>query len=118
MNPPLLSSYTVETESSQAATTPDLALKRLMEGNERFVNGKSRSRDWAAQVKATAEGQYPFAAIVSCLDSRVPVEVVFDQGLGSVFNARVAGNIVNDDILGSLEYATHVVGAKLIVVLG
>lgn len=98
--------------------SPADALTRLQAGNERFVRGEANPRDHLAAVKATAAGQQPFAAIVSCLDSRVPPEIVFDQGIGDVFVGRIAGNYVDTDLLGSLEFATAVVGAKLIVVLG
>lgn len=103
---------------TQAAFTPASALERLREGNARFVGGRPTQRDLLNQVKQTSGGQWPFAAVLSCIDSRVPVEVVFDQGIGDLFSARVAGNVVNDDILGSLEFATKVAGAKLVVVLG
>jgi carbonic anhydrase len=106
------------TREAQAAITPARALQMLKEGNERFVSGKPTERDLLAQVAQTSKGQFPFAAIVSCLDSRIPPELVFDQGIGDLFVARVAGNIVNDDILGSLEFATKLSGAKLIVVMG
>ena len=108
----------VQTKESQAAMTPQAALERLKAGNARFVADKSLARDLPAEVHATASGQYPFAVIVSCLDSRQPVELIFDQGIGDVFNARVAGNVLNEDILGSLEFACKVSGSKLIVVLG
>jgi len=108
----------VLTKESQAALTPADAIGRLKEGNARFVEGRSKSRNLPAEAAATAAGQYPFAVILSCLDSRQPVELIFDQGIGDLFNARVAGNILNDDILGSLEFACKVSGAKLIVVLG
>jgi carbonic anhydrase len=90
----------------------------LKQGNERFVNGNSTERDYLAQVRQTSTGQFPFAAVVSCLDSRIPPAIVFDRGIGDLFVARVAGNFVNDDILGSLEFATRLAGAKLIVVMG
>ena len=102
----------------QKSTTPDEALARLKAGNERFVAGKSIHCDLMAQVKQTASSQAPYAAIVGCIDSRVAPELVFDQRIGDVFCARVAGNIVNTDIIGSLEYSTKVAGAKAIVVLG
>jgi carbonic anhydrase len=108
----------VQTRESQSAMTPQQALQELRDGNARFVAGKPRARDFAAEVKATASGQYPFAVILSCLDSRQPVEIVFDQGIGDVFSARVAGNVLNDDILGSLEFACKASGAKLIAVVG
>jgi carbonic anhydrase len=107
----------VQTQASQAAMTPAAALARLAAGNARFAANQSERRDWPANVKATAPGQFPFAAILGCMDSRAPIEVVFDQGVGDVFGIRVAGNVVNDDELGSLEYAVHV-GVKLLVVLG
>lgn len=108
----------IMTRETQAAMSPRDALERLKEGNERFVSGRSLRRDFPMEAHATARGQFPFAAIVSCLDSRVSPELVFDQGLGDLFCARVAGNILNDDILGSLEFAAQVSGAKLIVVMG
>src|SRR5207302_3082006 len=108
----------VFTPELQNSTSPDDAIARLKAGNERFIAGKSTNCDLMAQVKQTASNQSPFAAIVGCIDSRVPPELVFDQHIGDVFCARVAGNIVNTDIIGSLEYATKVVGARAIVVLG
>jgi len=108
----------VFTKNTQSATTPEQALARLKEGNARFLAGQSIHCDLRAQVKETAGGQAPFAAILGCMDSRVPPELVFDQRIGDIFTVRIAGNFVNVDILGSLEYATEVVGAKLIVVLG
>jgi len=104
--------------SRQKATTPQDALRLLREGNERFLSGKMVNCNLMQQVRATAQGQAPFAAIVGCIDSRVPPELVFDQRLGAIFTARVAGNFVNTDIIGSLEYSCKVVGAKAIVVLG
>jgi carbonic anhydrase len=106
------------TREAQAAITPANALDMLKQGNDRFVSGKSIERDFLAQVKQTSKGQFPFAAVVSCLDSRIPPAIVFDRGIGDLFVARVAGNFVNDDILGSLEFATKLAGAKLIVVMG
>ena len=106
------------TREAQAAITPGKALEMLKQGNERFVSGKAIERDYLAQVKQTSKGQFPFAAVVSCLDSRIPPAIVFDRGIGDLFVARVAGNFVNDDILGSLEFATKLAGAKLIVVMG
>jgi carbonic anhydrase len=108
----------VFTPDRQKSTTPDDAIARLKAGNERFAAGKSVNCDLMAQVKQTASSQSPYAAILGCIDSRVPPELVFDQRLGDVFCARVAGAIVNTDILGSLEYSTKVEGAKAIVVLG
>lgn len=106
------------TREAQAAITPARAVAMLKEGNERFISGDSVDRNLLAQVKQTSKGQFPFAAVVSCLDSRIPPEMVFDQGIGDIFVARVAGNFVNADILGSLEFATKLAGAKLIVVMG
>jgi carbonic anhydrase len=106
------------TQEAQAAITPAKALQMLVQGNERFVSGKTLQRDLLAQVRQTATGQYPFAAIVSCLDSRIPPAIVFDQGIGDLFVGRIAGNFVNDDMLGSLEFATKLSGAKLVVILG
>ncbi|MGO8953632.1 MAG: carbonic anhydrase family protein [Rhodomicrobium sp.] len=108
----------VFTAELQKSTTPDEAIALLKEGNERLVAGKPINCDRLAQVKDTAAGQAPFAAIVGCIDSRVPPELVFDQGIGDIFCARVAGNFVNTDIIGSLEFATKIAGAKAIVVLG
>ena len=108
----------VFTPATQAATTPDAALALLKTGNARFVEGKTINCDLRKQVLATAEQQSPIAVVVGCIDSRVPPEMVFDQRLGDIFAARVAGNFVNTDILGSLEFATAAAGAKLIVVLG
>jgi carbonic anhydrase len=102
----------------QAQVTPDEALAMLKAGNERFVSGNLVRCDLRAQVKATADGQAPFAAVVGCIDSRVPPEMVFDQRVGDIFAARIAGNFVNTDIIGSLEFATAAAGARLIVVLG
>jgi carbonic anhydrase len=108
----------VQTKESQASITPDDARKLLSEGNQRFVAGSPTGQDFAAQVAATAGGQHPFAVILSCMDSRIPTEIVFDQVIGDVFNIRIAGNIINEDILASLEFGCHVVGAPLILVLG
>lgn len=109
---------TVFTPDLQKATTPEAALQALKDGNARFVAGKTVNCNLLDQVKATSTGQYPFAAIVGCIDSRVPPELVFDQQIGDVFCARIAGNFINDDIIGSLEFATKVAGAKAILVLG
>jgi carbonic anhydrase len=108
----------VFTKSLQAATTPALALERLKAGNARFIAGRTENCDLRVQVRDTAKGQAPFAAVLGCMDSRVPPELVFDQRIGDIFAIRIAGNFVNPDITGSLEYATKVAGAKLIVVLG
>ena len=106
------------TPDRQTATTPDEAIARLKAGNERFAAGRSINCDLMAQVKQTASNQSPFAAIVGCIDSRVPPELVFDLNIGDAFCSRVAGNIVNTDIIGSIEYSTKVEGAKAIVILG
>ncbi len=111
-------STAIMTEAEQVTTSPADALERLYQGNDRFVSGHRVARDWPAQVHATAHGQHPFASIVSCMDSRTAVEQIFDLGMGDVFSIRLAGNVINDDVLGSLEYAHKVAGAKLIVVLG
>jgi len=106
------------TKETQAAMTPDSALTELKSGNARFVSGQSAQRDHRADVKTTASGQYPFAVVLSCLDSRVPIEIVLDQGIGDIFSARVAGNVLDDDILGSMEFGCKASGAKLIAVIG
>ena len=107
-----------QTLESQASLTPEKALQMLVDGNNRFLENSMGNRDLQGQVKETSGGQFPFAAVLSCIDSRVPAEVVFDQGIGDIFSARVAGNVVNTDILGSIEYACKVAGSKLIVVMG
>lgn len=105
-------------KEKQSATTSADAIARLKEGNARFVAGRTIHCNPQPQVRLTAHGQAPFAAILGCMDSRVSPELVFDQRIGDIFAVRIAGNFVDTDILGSLEYATHVAGAKLIVVLG
>ena len=111
-------SAVTQTKKTQAAITPQKALQMLKEGNSRFVQGKMLKRNLIKQVKATGGGQFPFATIVGCIDSRASNELIFDQGIGDIFSARVAGNFVNDDILGSLEFASAAAGSRLIVVLG
>ena len=106
------------TKELQENMSPQEAIDRLKEGNKRFVDRKKAKRDLLLQMDQTSTGQFPFAALLSCIDSRVPAELVFDQGIGDVFNVRVAGNIVNRDVLGSLEYSCKVAGSKVIVVLG
>ncbi len=106
------------TPDMQAAKTPDEALQRLKDGNARFVAGEALHCDLLEQVRSTAAQQSPFAVVLGCIDSRVPPELVFDQNIGDMFVARVAGNIASPDIVGSLEFATALAGAKLIVVLG
>ncbi len=118
MDTTLISNKATQTAQSQALLTPETATKMLINGNGRFINGNPIQRDLHAQVKETSTGQYPFAAVVSCIDSRIPTEVIFDQGIGDIFNARVAGNFVNEDILGSLEFACKLAGSKVIVVMG
>ena len=104
--------------ASQAAVTPDGALMLLADGNARFVAATPVRRDYSDQIRATAAGQYPVAVVLGCIDSRVPVETVFDQGIGDIFTARIAGDIVNTELLGSMEFACQLAGAKLVVVLG
>jgi len=106
------------TAESQATVTPDKALQFLKEGNNRFINNLKINRNLLEQVNDTRDGQWPFSVILSCIDSRTSAELIFDQGLGDVFSVRIAGNILNEDILGSMEFATKVVGSKIIVVLG
>ena len=106
------------TKSTQALMTPKKALLSLKEGNERFQNRKRKERNLIEQVKDTSEGQYPFATVLSCIDSRVSAELIFDQGIGDIFSIRIAGNFVNTDILGSMEFACKLAGTRLIVVLG
>lgn len=102
----------------QASITPKIALEILKEGNNRFINNLKAHRNLLEQVNDTRDGQWPFATILSCIDSRTSAELIFDQGLGDIFSVRIAGNIVNTDILGSMEFACKVAGSKLIVVLG
>ena len=109
---------TVLTAEEQAALSPLDVLNSLAAGNERFVSSDLTARDHSFQIRESAEAQFPKAIVLSCVDSRVPVEDVFDKGIGDIFVARVAGNFINDDILGSMEFATKVAGAKLILVMG
>jgi len=106
-------SAAVMTKEMQASITPDRALQMLEEGNARFVSGQMVHRDYIQKVRLTSEDQYPFAVILGCLDSRQSAEILFDQGIGDIFVARVAGNVLNDDILGSLEFATKVDDVEL-----
>ncbi len=106
------------TKETQATTTPQMALEFLREGNFRFVNNLKSNRNLLQQVNETRDGQFPFATILSCIDSRTSAELIFDQGLGEIFSIRIAGNVINDDILGSMEFACKIAGSKLIVVLG
>jgi carbonic anhydrase len=103
---------------TQASVTPKKALQFLKEGNHRFVNNLKLNRNLLAQVNDTRDGQWPFAVVLSCIDSRTSAELIFDQGLGDIFSIRIAGNILNNDILGSMEYACKVAGSKLILVVG
>jgi carbonic anhydrase len=105
-------------KESQSTVTPAAALQFLQEGNQRFVNNLKFNRNLLQQVNETRDGQWPFAVVLSCIDSRTSAELIFDQGLGDVFSVRIAGNIVNEDILGSMEFACKVAGSKLVVVLG
>lgn len=104
--------------AGQLRLTPDQIVSALQAGNARFVAGETIPRDMSAQVVATAAGQFPGAVILSCIDSRVPAEIVFDQGVGDLFSVRVAGNVINPDVIGSIEFATKVAGSKVIVVMG
>ena len=106
------------TKEMQAAITPSMALELLKEGNKRFVNNLKVNRNLLQQANETSDGQHPFAVILSCIDSRTSAELIFDQGLGDVFSVRIAGNIINEDILGSMEFGCKVAGSKIIVVLG
>lgn len=106
------------TKEAQQQLTPADAINLLKEGNKRFVNNLKLNRDLLQQVNETSDGQYPFAVILSCIDSRTSAELIFDQGLGDIFSIRIAGNILNDDILGSMEFACKLAGSKLIAVLG
>jgi carbonic anhydrase len=106
------------TKEMQAAITPSMALDILKEGNKRFMNNLKANRNLLQQANETSDGQHPFAVILSCIDSRTSAELIFDQGLGDVFSVRIAGNIINEDILGSMEFGCKVAGAKIIVVLG
>jgi len=106
------------TKETQASTSPRRALEFLREGNQRFVSNLKVNRELLQQANETRDGQWPFAAILSCIDSRTSAELIFDQGLGDIFSIRIAGNIVNTDILGSMEFACGVAGSKLVVVLG
>lgn len=107
-----------QTKASQEALSQQEIIELLKEGNKRFVNNQSLNRYLQQQVEETSGGQFPFAAVLSCIDSRVPVEMVFDQGIGDLFSIRIAGNFVNDDILGSMEFACKLAGSKVILVLG
>ena len=107
-----------QTSDSQSKLNPSEVLSILREGNKRFVSNNLISRDLLSQVEQTSSGQFPIAVVISCIDSRVPTEMVFDQGIGDIFCVRVAGNVINQDVLGSVEFACKVAGVKLIVVMG
>ena len=107
-----------QTLETQQQLTPQGALELLKEGNARFRENVKAQRDLMQQVSETSDGQWPLAVVLSCIDSRTSAELIFDQGIGDIFSARVAGNFINDDILGSMEFACKVAGAKLVVVLG
>ena len=105
-------------KESQINISPTEVINILKEGNKRFINGNETKKDFSAEVKGTSSGQNPLACILGCIDSRVPAEIIFDQGIGDIFNVRIAGNFVNTDILGSMEFACKVAGSKVILVLG
>lgn len=109
---------TVIDRDTQAAITPDSALQRLLDGNARFAAGNLTPRNFPAQVQASAKAQHPFAVVLGCIDSRTPPEILFDQGIGDIFAPRIAGNFASDEIIGSIEFATKVAGAKLVLVVG
>ncbi len=106
------------TKETRDQITPQTAIQMLKDGNQRFVNNLKVNHDLLQQMNETSEGQNPFAIVLSCIDSRTSAELIFDQGLGDIFSCRIAGNILNDDIIGSMEFACTIAGAKLIVVLG
>ena len=107
-----------QTQSTLSEMTPDKALNLLKEGNQRFLEGQKAERNLLEQMAITSKGQFPFAVVLGCINSRVPPELIFDLGIGDIFSIRIAGNFVNQDILGSMEFACKVVGSKLILVLG
>ncbi|MDA1383119.1 MAG: carbonic anhydrase family protein [Bacteroidetes bacterium] len=109
---------TVTTKEIQSKSSAQEVLEILKEGNQRFVNQDPKSRNLLEQVNTTSTGQFPLAVVISCIDSRVPTEMIFDQGIGDIFCVRVAGNVINQDVLGSVEFACKVAGVKLIVVMG
>nr|WP_283414570.1 carbonic anhydrase family protein [Algoriphagus winogradskyi] len=115
---PNIKKMKVHTAETQATITPAKALEILKEGNQRFINNLKINRNLLEQVNETKDGQFPFAVVLSCIDSRTSAELIFDQGLGDIFSIRIAGNIINNDILGSMEFACKLAGSKLIVVLG
>ena len=108
----------MNTKEIQNSMSPKDALTLLQEGNDRFANNLRTTQNLLEQVQHTSEGQHPHSVVLSCIDSRVPAEIVFDQGIGDIFSARIAGNFVNEDILGSMEFSCKLAGSKLIVILG
>jgi len=106
------------TKEMQNSISPEEALELLKEGNKRFINNLKANRNLLQQANETSDGQHPFAVVLSCIDSRTSAEIIFDQGLGDIFSVRIAGNIINEDILGSMEFACKVAGSKIIAVLG
>ena len=106
------------TKEMQDSISPEIALKLLKQGNQRFISNLKVNRNLLEQANETSDGQHPFAVVLSCIDSRTSVEIIFDQGLGDVFSIRIAGNIINEDILGSMEFGCKIAGSKIIVVLG
>lgn len=115
---PQISYAAALTREERDKLTPDQILEGLEQGNKRFVSGKMQQHDFLAQKRSTVEGQFPAAVILSCIDSRAPIEIILDTGIGETFNARIAGNISNDDLLGSLEFACAAAGAKVVLVMG
>jgi carbonic anhydrase len=115
---PELSDAAALTKEMRDQLTPDQIIESMKQGNERFLTGKMSAHDYLAQKRATVSGQYPAAVILSCIDSRAPAEIIFDAGIGDTFSARIAGNITNDDLLGSLEFACALAGAKVVLVMG
>jgi carbonic anhydrase len=115
---PELSAAAALTKDMRDKLTPDQIIESMKQGNERFRTGKMAPHDYLAQKRATVAGQYPAAVILSCIDSRAPAEIIFDARIGDTFNARIAGNVANDDLLGSLEFACAVAGAKVVLVMG
>lgn len=107
-----------QTKETQSALSHNQILDLLKDGNARFINSKKLDRNLRQQVDQTSGGQFPFATILSCIDSRMPVETIFDQGIGDLFSVRIAGNFVNDDILGSMEFACKLAGSKVLVIMG
>lgn len=115
---PQISYAAALTKEERDKLTPDQIVESLKQGNKRFVSGKMQQHDYLAQKRSSAEGQFPAVVILSCIDSRAPAEIILDTGIGETFNARIAGNISNDDLLGSLEFACAAAGAKVILVMG